>query len=158
MDSAITLPSNLDLDKGIEPYTKASALSSGWTWKIPTQKRYGNGYVFSSNYISSDEALNELNQHLNINTEKPSKYIQFETGRIDKSWVKNCVSIGLSSGFVEPLEAQSIGSSIVQSFALINYFQTWLLNPKSSNKYNQQMSDTFNNTVDYIQLHYYSIF
>lgn len=156
MDSAITLPSNLDLDKGIEPYTKASALSSGWTWKIPTQKRYGNGYVFSSNYISSDEALNELNQHLNINTEKPSKYIQFETGRIDKSWVKNCVSIGLSSGFVEPLEAQSIGSSIVQSFALINYFQTWLLNPKSSNKYNQQMSDTFNNTVDYIQLHYYS--
>jgi len=156
MNQAITLSTDLDLDKGIEPYTKATALSSGWAWKIPTQTRYGNGYVFCNDYISSDEALNEFNKHLETNVEKVAKDIKFEAGRLDKFWNKNCVSIGLSSGFIEPLEAQSIGFSIIQAFSLVNYFKAWLINPLASEKYNQEMIDSFNNTVDYIQLHYFS--
>jgi len=156
MNRAITLATDLDLDKGIEPYTKCTALSSGWTWKIPTQKRYGNGYVFDSRYLDTDNALNEFNKSLNTNIEKISKDIKFEAGRIDQNWIKNCVSIGLSSGFVEPLEAQSIGSSIIQAFSLISHFKTWLINSKVSNRYNQHMINTFDNNVDYVQLHYFS--
>jgi|TARA_X000001388_G_C2220649_1_gene119065 hypothetical protein len=156
MNRAITLSTNLNLDKGIEPYTKCTALNSGWAWKIPTQKKYGNGYVFDNRYLNTDSALNEFNQHLKINAEKAVKDIKFEAGRVDQNWVKNCVNIGLSSGFIEPLEAQSIGSSIIQAFALVNSFNTWLINPKVSNKYNKHMIDVFNNNVDYIQLHYFS--
>lgn len=156
VNRAITLSTPLNLNKGIEPYTQAIALSSGWYWRIPTQTRYGNGYVFSDEYITSDNALKEFNIALNTNFDSPIKDIKFEAGRIDKFWNKNCVSIGLSSGFIEPLEAQSIGFSIIQAYSVVEYLNTWLENPKISEKYNNEIINSFNNTVDYIQLHYFS--
>ena len=154
MNQAITLATDLNPQQGIEPYTTTTALSSGWAWKIPTQKRYGNGYVFSNNHTSPDEALNEFNQHLGINVEKLSKNIKFEAGRLEKFWYKNCVSIGLSSSFVEPLEAQSIGFSIHQSLTLIRYLSIWLFDKNISEKYNKESNETFDNIVDFVQLHY----
>lgn len=156
MNRAITLSTPLNLNKGIEPYTQATALSSGWYWRIPTQTRYGNGYVFNDEYITSDNALKEFNIALNTNFNSPIKDIKFEAGRIDKFWNKNCVSVGLSSGFIEPLEAQSIGFSIIQAYSIVEYLNTWLNYPKISEKYNKEITKVFDNTVDYIQLHYFS--
>ena len=156
VNQAITFPTNLDLTKGIEPYTKATALKNGWTWKIPTQTRYGNGYVFSNEYIDSDNALNELNLHLGVNVEKTAKNIKFEAGKIDKFWIKNCISIGLSSSFVEPLEAQSIGFSLIQAHTLSKFLTSWVYDPNISDSYNKTLNNSFDNIVDYVQAHYFT--
>jgi len=154
MNRAIAFPTELDNPEEIEPYTTSTALSAGWSWKIPTQERYGNGYVFNSDYISTDQALGEMNFLLNRNVEKVAKDIKFDAGRVDKFWVKNVVSVGLAGSFAEPLEAQSIGFTIIQATSLINYLDTWLFNKNISEQYNKDMDDVFNNIVDYLQLHY----
>ena len=154
LNQAITFPTDLDLKKGIEPYTKATALQNGWTWQIPTQTRYGNGYVFSNEYTTSDHALNELNTHLGINVEKVAKDIKFEAGKVDKFWIKNCVNIGLAGSFVEPLEAQSIGFSLIQADTLCRFLNSWLFDPSISQSYNEILNDSFDNIVNYIQIHY----
>jgi len=154
MNQAITLSTDLDYSQGIEPYTKTTALSSGWAWKIPTQTRYGNGYVFNNKYLDADNALNEFNQHLGTNIEKFAKNIKFETGKVDKFWIKNCVSIGLAGSFAEPLEAQSIGFSILQSQLLSNLLIGWQVDNNISSKYNDTLNQTWDNIVSYVQIHY----
>ena len=154
LNQAITFPTNFNSSSNIEPYTTSTAIKNGWVWKIPTQQRYGNGYVFSNDYINSDKALNEANTLYNQNIEKVAKDIKFEAGKVDKFWVKNCVGIGLSSNFTEPLEAQSIGFTINQLFALINIFNSWKFDPLQSKKYNDIMDQVFENIVNYVQLHY----
>ena len=154
MNHAITFPTNLPLNKKIEPYTRCTALSSGWVWKIPTQTRYGNGYVFNDNFINSTQALDEFNNHLNVSYKEPSKDIKFEAGKINNFWVKNCVAIGLASGFSEPLEAQSIGLSILQSSLLAQMLPSWKIDQKSSTQYNLIIDKIFNNIIDYLQVHY----
>tara|TARA_R110000803_G_C11962781_1_gene318905 strand:+ start:156 stop:1664 length:1509 start_codon:yes stop_codon:yes gene_type:complete len=157
MNRAITLSTDLNLQKDIEPYTTCTALKNGWTWQIPTQKKYGNGYVFSDEYTSVDNALKELNNHLGTNVEKASKEIKFEAGRIDKFWIKNCVSIGLAGSFIEPLEAQSIGFSIKQAQTLCKYLHTWKFNKEySSSKYNNKCNLLFDNAVNFVQIHYFT--
>ena len=153
MNRAITIPTNLK--NKLEPYTISTSLSSGWSWKIPTQTQYGNGYVFSDNYISSDQALNEFSKYLGENLEYVAKDIKFEAGKVDKFWIKNCVNIGLAGSFVEPLEAQSIGFSIKQALSLSKYLSGWDYNKEFvSKKYNEETDIMFNNVVDHIQTHY----
>ena len=153
MNRAITAPTKLKTE--LEPYTTSTALSSGWAWKIPTQTQYGNGYVFSTNYIDSDNALNEFNKYLGENLESVAKDIKFEAGKVDQFWVKNCVSIGLAGSFVEPLEAQSIGFSIKQALSLSKYLPGWSYNKEFvSKKYNEETDTMFDNVVDHIQTHY----
>jgi flavin-dependent dehydrogenase len=155
MNSAITLSTDLNLKKGIEPYTTSTSLKNGWAWKIPTQTYYGNGYVFSDKYIDSDNALNEFNKHLGLNAEKVAKDIKFDVGRVDKFWTKNCVSIGLAGSFTEPLEAQSIGFSIKQIIGVAKYLISWTIDDEGTSKiYNNTMNDSFENLVSFIQLHY----
>ena len=159
MNRAITTSTPLNIKNGIEPYTTTTALSSGWAWKIPTQSRYGNGYVFNDNYISSDQALNEFNKHLKTNIEEAAKDIKFEAGKIDKFWIKNCVSIGLSGGFSEPLEAQSIGFSIIQSQILIEHLKSYQIDYNTLDvieSYNKTLDLTFNQIIDFVQLHYFT--
>ena len=154
MNHAIAFPTEHDDPNQIEPYTSATALSSGWAWKIPTQERYGNGYVFCDAYINSDQALHEMNQHLGKNVEKVARDIKFEAGRIDKFWNKNVLSVGLSGSFAEPLEAQSIGFSIVQMFHFLDHIEYWACNKNAEKKYNELMNDSFDNTISYLQAHY----
>ena len=153
MNRALTLPSPSN-PSFIEPYTKSTAKSAGWIWTIPTQERYGNGYVFCDDYISGDQALEELNNYLGTSADSPVKDIKFEAGRLDKFWINNVVSIGLSGSFAEPLEAQSIGFTIVQSNALLSHLDGWFVNRKNSEVYNNKMAASFDNIVDYLQLHY----
>jgi hypothetical protein len=154
MNHAIAFPTDFNNPDEIEPYTLTTALSSGWVWKIPTQERYGNGYVFSDHYLNADQALNEVNRHLGKNIEKVARDIKFTAGRVDKFWDKNVVCLGLSSSFAEPLEAQSIGFTIVQTFALLDLLDQWSDNPNISKTYNRRMTECFDNIIDYLQAHY----
>lgn len=154
MNHAIAFPTEHDNPIEIEPYTLTTALSSGWMWKIPTQERYGNGYVFSDHYINADQALGEASKHLGKNIEKAAKDIKFTAGRVEKFWDKNVVCVGLSSSFAEPLEAQSIGFTIIQTFALLDTLDQWPTNINVVKKYNDRMIKCFNNIVDYLQAHY----
>ena len=98
-----------DATNGVEPYTSAIAMESGWTWKIPMLTRFGTGYVYSSRFASQDEATKDFCQLWNLNPEETSlNHVRFRVGRNRRAWVKNCVSIGLSSCFLEPLESTGI--------------------------------------------------
>src|SRR6185369_11362580 len=93
----------------IDPYTSATALSAGWVWNIPLYGRVGTGYVYSSAFISPDEAEKEFRAHLGPAAEGlKANHIKMRIGRNRNSWVGNCVAIGLASGFVEPLESTGI--------------------------------------------------
>ena len=152
MNHAIAFPTEHEGDN-YEPYTTSTALKNGWVWRIPTQERYGNGYVFCDEFINSDQALNEINEHLGKNVEKIGRDVKFKVGRVKTFWKNNVLNIGLSSSFVEPLEAQSIGFTIIQMFEFLKIFDHWR-ESKNSYYYNRSMNNCFNNIVDYIQLHY----
>ena len=139
----------------LKPYTLSRALSSGWNWRISTQGRYGNGYVFCDDFIDSTKAHDEV-QSVYSEEVKVAKDIKFEAGRVDKFWVNNCISVGLSASFVEPLEASSIGNSILQSFALAQMLDSWFVDRKISNVYNKRFTECFDNIVDFVQLHYFT--
>lgn len=94
-------------EEDLPPYTQAVALKNGWMWKTPLQHRYGCGYVFDSNYISFDEAKQEVEAHLGHEVDPPRTF-SFEAGYYKTPWVHNVISIGLSSAFIEPLEATAM--------------------------------------------------
>jgi tryptophan halogenase len=151
MNHALAFPTE-DISE-LKTYTLSRALSSGWNWRIPTQERYGNGYVFCDEFIDSTKAHDEVQS---VYSEKVNiaKDIKFEAGRVDKFWINNCVSVGLSASFVEPLEASSIGNSILQAYGLASMLQTWYFDRKIANVYNEKFIGCFDNIVDFVQLHY----
>lgn len=156
VDRAIPFPTGPDESGNIRPYTRARAASSGWIWEIPTQKRRGNGYVFSSSHISEDEAVNEIETIVGVRPDNP-RVIKFEAGHLDKMWTKNCVSIGLSGSFVEPLEATSISTAIQQSAILATFLPTYQRGSKHlQNRYNKIMDEFHENLIAMIALHYVS--
>jgi tryptophan halogenase len=151
MNHALAFPTDDITD--LKPYTLSRALSSGWNWRISTQGRYGNGYVFDDNFIDATKAHDEV-QSFYTEEVKVAKDIKFEAGRVDKFWINNCVSIGLSASFVEPLEASSIGNSILQSFGLCEMLEGWFIDRSVAEDYNKKFIACFDNIVDFVQLHY----
>lgn len=109
-DSAI--PFFLPMGEDVPPYTESIAMSAGWMWKIPLQNRYGCGYVFDSSFITADEAKKEAENYFGVEVTVP-RVIPFKPGRFATPWVNNCIAIGLSTGFVEPLEATAIGVALI---------------------------------------------
>jgi len=149
MNEAIAFPTP-DTDE-YNTYTLAKAMSSGWLWRIPTQGRWGNGYVFNNKYINAEQAKKECEKYLGHKIEI-GKNIKFEAGTLEKAWIGNCVATGLSSSFIEPLEASSIGTSIQQAFMLmhliINYKET------DVELYNTRFKFIVENIRDFVLLHY----
>ena len=135
----------------IPMWTTAQAMENGWMFNIPVWGRSGNGYIFDSDYITSEQAHKEIEMFLGKEVEI-AKELTFDPGALDTPWIGNCCAVGLSASFVEPLEASSIGTSIQQSFLiserLINY------NEQSVKSYNKSMDDILNNIRDFIALHY----
>jgi len=152
MNSAIAFPTTGTDD--IPSHTTSRALSAGWMWQIPTQDRYGNGYVYCDKFISDADAVAEA-QRYHTDKIKIAKSFKFDAGYVDKFWIKNCVSVGLSGSFIEPLEASSIGTSIQQAFSFAEKIITWTTdNQYVSEIYNTEFTNVLSNIVDFVQLHY----
>jgi len=126
-------------------------MNYGWMWRIPVYGRWGNGYVFNNNYINADQAQKEVEKLLGKKI-KVAKNIKFDPGRLDKVWIENCVAIGLSANFVEPLEATSIGTAIQQTFLLMHLLSNY--NKKDIESYNNKVENIMTNIRDFIFLHY----
>jgi tryptophan halogenase len=153
-DSAIAFPT-LPRENGILPYTIATALSAGWRWELPTSKRRGNGYVYSSAHCTFDEAVREASAEQELLG--PVKSFNFDPGYVANSWEHNCCAIGLSSGFVEPLEATSIAASIQQSLLLSSYLPIYRPgDQKLRDRYLRIMDSMMENMLAMIALHYVS--
>lgn len=155
-DSAIAVQVPRDIAKeGINPYTTATALSAGWVWNIPLYGRDGTGYVYSSSFISKDEAEREFRSHLGPASDNCDPlHIKMRVGRNRNSWVKNCVAIGLSSGFVEPLE--STGIFFIQNGIeeLVNHFPGKPFDEESVKSYNKAVADCIDGVREFLTLHY----
>jgi glycine/D-amino acid oxidase-like deaminating enzyme len=148
------MPFWLDIKDGEElsPFTMAWAQKAGWLWMIPTQARIGCGYVYSDAFTTPDQAKADIERVLGRKIE-PRNDIKIDAGRQRDAWIGNCLSIGLASSFLEPLEATSIHGTIVQMMVFNNFHLRTLDGRQAYNDFAARQVDDFR---DFINLHYVS--
>ncbi|MBA4217593.1 MAG: tryptophan 7-halogenase [Proteobacteria bacterium] len=152
-DAAIAMPT--PLDGPIPSQTVSTALRHGWAWKIPLTTRCGNGYVYSSAHCSADEAETELRRHLGLlDADVPARHLKMRVGRMTQIWNRNCVAVGLSQGFIEPLEATALLFVQRTAAAFVSALEQGNLSPAARQRFNDEMATRFENTRDYIVAHY----
>ncbi len=140
----------------IAPVTGATAMDAGWVWHIPLHKRVGTGYVFCSSFKSEDQAWKEFAEYLGPLAKgiDPQPTIKMRVGRNRRSFVKNCVAIGLSSGFLEPLESTAIMSLELQARWLISYLPSTDFEESLANQYNRATARLYDEVRDFLTLHF----
>lgn len=154
-DSAVAIQTPHQQIKSMPCETVSKALKYGWVWHIPLMNRMGNGYVYSSDYVSKEQAEQELRDLLGERAkEQPARHLHWQPGRITQHWKKNCVAIGLSQGFLEPLEAPML--YIVQRSieGFIENFQNSGFTNSKRKQFNDDINNVIDGTRDYLQAHY----
>lgn len=151
--SAVVMPT--PVGETIESQTISTALKYGWAWAIPLTSRIGNGYVYSSHYCTKDQAEAELRAHLGLlDSDVQARHIQMNVGRLDQHWAKNCLAVGLSQGFIEPLEATALHlvQETIQGF--IENYEEGSFSSANRDKFNESINQRFEAIRDYIVCHY----
>ncbi len=152
-DAAVAMPT--PMEEAIPSQTWATAMRHGWAWKIPLTSRYGNGYVYSSAFCSADEAERELRESLGLlDSETPARHLKMKTGRVTKHWNRNCLGVGLSQGFIEPLEATALLFIQRTVTAFVDVLEAGDLGERARERFNDRLNAHFEGTRDYIVTHY----
>lgn len=154
-DAAVVLPTGAFAIPPVE--TRATALSNGWAWQIPLRHRTGNGYVYSSAFLSKDAAEQELRQHLALpDSGESARHLQMRVGQVTRSWEKNCLALGLSQGFIEPLEATALHLVQCSIEQFIDAFADFSadFSDQGQAEFNRQVHQRFEAVRDYIVAHY----
>lgn len=157
-DAAVVMPTPRR-GVAINAHTVATALSAGWCWDIPLTNRTGNGYVYASRYLSADAAEAELRQHLGVASadglDAPAaRHLRMKVGRIERVWTANCLAVGLSQGFIEPLEATALHVVQATVEGFIHAWQAGGFTPRHRDSFNAAIAARFEGIRDYIVCHY----
>jgi len=154
-DRAVAVPCE-PADRGIEPFTRAIAMPAGWRWRIPLRHRIGNGYVYSSAHCTDDDARAALLSAIEGSPLTEPRVLRFRAGRRRNGWTGNVVSIGLASGFLEPLESTSIYLIQAAITALLENLPHGPADPGDSDAFNDQMDYEYARIRDFLILHYHA--
>lgn len=154
-DSAVAIPTPLEAEEGLPSETISKAMKHGWAWKIPLTNRFGNGYVYSSQFTDKDDAELELRTHLGIDNDNvEARHLKMRVGRTELCWAKNCLAVGLSQGFIEPLEATAL--MVVQETVelFLDTYTSVGNTEKARRTVNEKINLIFDGIRNYVQMHY----
>lgn len=152
-DRAVVMPT--EHAAPYKPQTEAYAMQAGWRWHIPLTSRIGNGYVYSSRYISDEDAEAELRQAIGMEaSDQPARFLKMKVGRVRDSWRRNCLAVGLSQGFIEPLEATALHIVITTAMEFAEAFEAGGFSPEHRDFFNQSIGARYDGIRDYIVAHY----
>lgn len=152
-DSAVVMPT--PQEESPRPETVSFAMTNGWCWKIPLTNRYGNGYVYSSDFISDDAAETELRTFLGtLESDESARHLKMNVGQLEKHWENNCLALGLSQGFIEPLEATALLLVQIAIEVFITEFEQGDFSAENRDRYNRKIHERFEGVRDYIVAHY----
>ncbi|GAA4035319.1 tryptophan halogenase family protein [Parerythrobacter jejuensis] len=152
-DSAVVMPT--DHRNGFKPQTEATAMQAGWRWSIPLTNRIGNGYVYSSKYLSDEAAEAELRAAIGMEgSDQQARFLKMKVGRLENSWTGNCLAAGLAQGFLEPLEATALHIVIVTALEFAQAYEQGGFGPQHREAFNASIGTRYEGIRDYIVAHY----
>ena len=152
-DAAVAIPT--PLGEALPSETVSTALKHGWAWKIPLTSRFGNGYVYSTQFCSPDGAETELRERLGLlDSDVQARHLKMRIGRVTRHWNRNCLAVGLAQGFIEPLEATALLFIQKTAASFVEFLEKGDLGEEAHDRFNALVNVHFEGTRDYIVTHY----